>query len=202
MAKRHQPEETRARILQAAMECFAQYGYDAVGVAEICRRAGVTKGGFYHHFPSKQALFLELLNRWLGGLATQMEATRRGAATVPEGLRQMAGMARHVFDAARGQIPLYLEFWAKAARDPVVWQATIEPYRRYRDFFRGIVEAGIAEGSLRPVNPERAAEVLVALAVGLLLQGMLDPEGADWGEVMQESVQILLDCLRAENPVL
>jgi hypothetical protein len=80
----------------------------------------------------------------------------------------------------------------------VVWQATIEPYRRYRDFFRGIVEAGIAEGSLRPVNPERAAEVLVALAVGLLLQGMLDPEGADWGEVMQEGVQILLSGLEKE----
>lgn len=199
MTNQHRAEETRARILQAAVECFAQYGYDAVGVAEICRRAGVTKGGFYHHFPSKQALFLELLNRWLGGLDTQMEAARRGAATVPEGLRQMAGMARHVFDAARGQIPLYLEFWAKAARDPVVWQATIEPYRRYRDLFRGIVEAGIAEGSLRPVNPERVAEVLVALAVGLLLQGMLDPEGADWGEVMREGVQILLAGLEKER---
>ena len=199
MTTQQRAEETRARILQAAAECFAQYGYDAVGVAEICRRAGVTKGGFYHHFPSKQALFLELVNRWLGGLDVQMEAARRGAATVTEGLRQMAGMAQYVFDVARGQIPLYLEFWAKAARDPVVWQATIEPYRRYRDFFRGIVEAGIAEGSLRPVNPERAAEVLVALAVGLLLQGMLDPEGADWGEVMQEGVQILLSGLEKER---
>lgn len=192
-------EETRARILRAATECFAQYGYDAVGVAEICRRAGVTKGGFYHHFPSKQALFLELVNRWLGGLDMQMEAARRGAATVPEGLRQMAGMAQQVFDVARGQIPLYLEFWAKAARDPLVWQATIEPYRRYRDFFRRVVEAGIAEGSLRCVDAERAAEVLVALAVGLLLQGMLDPEGANWGEVTQEGIQILLTGLEKER---
>lgn len=198
MTTQQRAEETRARILQAAMECFAQYGYDAVGVAEICRRAGVTKGGFYHHFPSKQTLFLELLNQWLGGLDVQLEAARSGAATVPESLRQMAGRAQYVFDAAKGQIPLYLEFWSKAARDPVVWQATIEPYRRYRDFFRGIIEAGIAEGSLRPVNPERAAQVLVALAVGLLLQSMLDPEGADWGEVMQEGVQILLSGLERE----
>jgi AcrR family transcriptional regulator len=199
MTTQQRAEETRSRILQVATECFAQYGYDAVGVAEICRRAEVTKGGFYHHFPSKQALFLELLERWLGGLDTQMEAARSGAATVPEGLRQMAGMAHHVFDAAKGQIPLYLEFWAKAARDPAVWQATIEPYRRYRDFFRGVVEAGIAEGSLRRVDAERAAQVLVALAVGLLLQGMLDPEGADWGEMMQEGVQMVLSGLEKEQ---
>ncbi len=198
MTTQYRAEETRSHILQAATECFAQYGYDAVGVAEICRRAGVTKGGFYHHFPSKQALFLELVNRWLGGLDAQLETARSGAKTVPEELRRMAGMAQHIFEAARGRIPLYLEFWAKAARDPVVWQATIEPYRRYRDFFRGIVEAGIAEGSLRCVDAERAAEMLVALAVGLLLQGMLDPEGADWGEVMQEGVRMLLSGLEKE----
>ena len=199
MTTQHRAEETRSRILQAATECFAQYGYDAVGVAEICRRAGVTKGGFYHHFPAKQAVFLELLNRWLGGLDTQMEAARSGAASVPEGLHQMAGMAHQVFDVAKGQIPLYLEFWAKAARDPAVWQATIEPYRRYRDFFSGVVEAGVAEGSLRRVNPGTAAQVIVALAVGLLLQGMLDPEGADWGEMMQEGVQMLLSGLEKEQ---
>ncbi|MCX7681409.1 MAG: TetR/AcrR family transcriptional regulator [Anaerolineae bacterium] len=198
MTTQHRAEETRARILQEAAACFAQYGYDAVGIAEICRRAGVTKGGFYHHFPSKQALFLELLNRWLGGLDMQMEAARRGATTIPEALRQMASKAQYVFEAAKGQIPLYLEFWSKAARDPVVWQATIEPYRRYRDVFRGIVEAGIAEGSLQPVDPERAAQVIVALAVGLLLQGMLDPEGANWGEVMKEGIQILLSGLEKE----
>jgi AcrR family transcriptional regulator len=48
-------EETRNRILDAALDSFAHFGYDATSVSQICRRADVTKGGFYHHFPSKGA---------------------------------------------------------------------------------------------------------------------------------------------------
>ena len=60
--KQQRSEETRARLLEAAEACFSESGYDGTGVAKICRRAGVSKGAFYHHFETKQAIFLELLN--------------------------------------------------------------------------------------------------------------------------------------------
>jgi AcrR family transcriptional regulator len=195
MTSQQRGEETRSHILQAAEECFAQHGYDATSVAEICRRAGVTKGGFYHHFPSKQALFLELLERWLAELDTQLTATRAEADTIPEGLLQMAWMARPVFQATGEQLPISLEFWTKAAREPTLRQATVAPYRRYRDFFSGMIEAGIVEGTLRSVDPEMAAQVIVSLAAGLVLQRLLDPHGADWGEVAQEGIRMLLEGL-------
>jgi AcrR family transcriptional regulator len=195
MIPQRRGEETRSHILQAAEECFAQYGYDATSVAEVCRRAGVTKGGFYHHFPSKQALFLELLERWLAELDIQLAATRAQADTIPEGLLQMAEMVRPVFQATGGQLPISLEFWTKATRDPTVRQATVAPYRRYRDFFSGMIEAGIVEGTLRSVDPEMAAQVIVSLAAGLVLQRLLDPHGADWGEVAREGIRMLLEGL-------
>jgi len=195
MTAQRRGEKTRIRILKAAEECFALYGYDATGVAEICRRAGVTKGGFYHHFSGKQALFLELLERWLATLDRQLEAARDEAATVPEGLLRMAEMAVQLFAGASGQLPMFLEFWSKAARDPEIWQATIAPYRRYRDFFARLIEAGIAEGTLRPVDPELAAHLIVSVAVGLVLQGVLDPHGADWEQVTQDSIGLLLENL-------
>lgn len=199
MTTQQRGEETRSRILEAAEECFARYGYDAASVAQICRCAGVTKGGFYYHFPSKQALFLELLDGWLAELDAQLAAARAGANTVPEGLLQMAGMIQPVFEAGRGRLPMFLEFWNKAARDAAIWQATIAPYRRYRAFFSGMVEGGIAEGTLRPADPEVVAQVIVSLAVGLVLQGSLDPDGADWGQVAEDSIQILLDGLQKHS---
>lgn len=199
MSQQPRAEETRSRILTAAQASFARYGYDATGVAEICRLANVSKGAFYHHFPSKQAMFLELLNHWLAELDMQLETARAGATTVPEALAQMAGMARLVFQAADGQLPIFLEFWTKAAHDPAVWQAMIAHYRRYQAFFADMIKAGITEGTILPVEAETTAQVIVSLAVGLVLQGLLDPHGADWGQVAQEGIRMVLDSIGSND---
>ena len=52
-------------------------GYDGTGVAMICERAQVSKGAFYHHFDTKQAIFLALMQQWLEGLDHQLDAFRR-----------------------------------------------------------------------------------------------------------------------------
>jgi len=152
VSPQHRGEETRYRILKAAEESFAQHGYDGTAVAQICHRAGVTKGAFYHHFPSKQALFLELLNRWLAGLDARLDTACAAEPTVPERLLCMARMTQKVFREASGQLPILLEFWSQAARDPIAWQATIAPYRRYRAFFAKMIETGIAETPHRPTD--------------------------------------------------
>jgi AcrR family transcriptional regulator len=188
-------EETRTRILDAALEAFARYGYDGTSVSEICRRAEVTKGGFYHHFPSKQAVFLDLMERWLGDVDSGLELLRSGAETVPEELLQMSAMVHQVFQDAGGKLPIFLEFLTKAGQSPAVWQATVAPFRKYQAFFAHLIEEGIAEGSLRPVNPKLATHVLISFALGLLAQGLLDPHGADWGQVAQEGMQMLMEGL-------
>jgi AcrR family transcriptional regulator len=192
MARQQRGQQTRSNILAAAAVAFAEQGYDATGVAEICRRAGVSKGAFYHHFSSKQDLFLELLERWLIALDEQLEEVRTGEAAVPEQLLDMTRMIRQVFQVAEEQLPIFLEFWTKAARDPAVWEATIAPYRRYRAFFANLIESGVTEGTLRSIDPHTAARVVVSLAVGLVVQGLLDTEGADWGHVAEAGMQMLL----------
>jgi len=72
----------------------------------------------------------------------------------------------------------------------------LAPYRRYRDYFSEIIRAGIEEQTLKPVDPDVAAEVVVSLAVGLVLQGVLDPKGADWGKTARNAIQILLEGLQ------
>ena len=192
-------EETRAHILRAAQKLFAQNGYDATGVAEICAAAGVSKGAFYHHFPTKQVLFLELLKTWLSGLDTQMNAVVEGPHNVPQTLIDMAGMMQNVFQVANEQLPMFLEFWTQSSRDPVVWQTTIAPYRRYQTFFTALVQNGVDEGSLKAVDPEAAARLILAMAVGLLFQCLLDPQGANWENMITQSMQLLMNGLAKEE---
>jgi AcrR family transcriptional regulator len=193
MPAQQRGEETRSRILEAATEAFARYGYDATGVAEICRRADVTKGAFYHHFPSKQAVFLEMLERWLGGIDKGLETARLDGENAPDRLLAMTAMFRPVFQEAGGRLPIFLEFLTKAGHSPVVWQATVAPFRKYHAFFSRIIQDGIDEGSLRSLDPDRASNVLIAYAVGLLALGLLDPHGDDWSQVAEDGMSMLLE---------
>lgn len=199
MTHQQRSDETRNRILAAAAECFTRAGYDGTGVAEICERAGVSKGAFYHHFPSKQAAFLALMEQWLHGMDAPLRATRVTGETLPLQLIGLAQLVVPIFAAAQGQIPMFLEFWRQAAKDPEVWQATIQPYRRFRGAFAALVGEGIADGSLRPVDPDLAALAIVSLGVGLVVQGVLDPTGEDWSLAAEQAMRLLLEGLAARG---
>ncbi len=164
-------------------------------MAEICARAGVSKGAFYHHFPSKQAVFLALVEEWLQEVDVPLRATRSAHETVRQQLIGLAQVVEPVFTLAGGQVPMFLEFWRQAAKDPQVWQATIEPYRRFRAAFAALVREGVADGSLRPVDPDVAALAIVSLGVGLVVQAALDPSGADWSQAAEQSMRLLLEGL-------
>ena len=55
---------TREEIVQAGLKCLVEKGFNAVGVQEITDAAGVPKGSFYNHFESKEALGLEIVERY------------------------------------------------------------------------------------------------------------------------------------------
>ncbi len=183
-------ENTRANLLDSALKQFAQKGYESTSVEDICQEAGVSKGAFYHHFESKQALFLTLLNAWLGLIDTGLSQLQKN--TVPQTLVAMTDLLPSVLATASDQLPMFLEFWLHASRDPKIWQASIEPYRHFREYFAGLVEQGVREGTLRKVDPEVAGQIILSMAVGILLQALLQPQGADWGNTAQQGMQILM----------
>jgi len=54
-------EQTRARIVECARRMFNRHGFEAVSIDQIMASAGLTRGGFYHHFANKEALYSEAL---------------------------------------------------------------------------------------------------------------------------------------------
>ena len=70
-----QKEETHERIVDAAARAIQRHGYAGVGVADVMKEAGLTHGGFYAHFDSREALLVEALER----AGRQSLAVTRGA---------------------------------------------------------------------------------------------------------------------------
>ena len=186
-------EETHTHILESAYQLFSRNGYEVTSVADICQSAGVSKGAFYHHFPTKQAIFLELLTSWLSDLDAGFQIVRQETQNVPQAILKMAHLADQVVKSTDVRFSIIFEFWMQASRDPQVWNTAIAPYRRYQEYFTALIQEGVDEGSFRSeIEPTVAARTLVSLALGMLMQAIFDPQTFDWSQTVHDSVKLLL----------
>lgn len=80
--------DTKERILQTALELFAQKGYEAVSVSDIAGALGLTKGALYRHFENKQAIFDGILRRM-----ERQDAQEARDHDLPEGTVETDGAA-------------------------------------------------------------------------------------------------------------
>jgi len=78
---RSKKEETRERILHAAARAIRKHGYEGVGVADVMKEAGLTHGGFYAHFESRDALLAAAADQ--EGVESTEHLTRAIAAAKP-----------------------------------------------------------------------------------------------------------------------
>ncbi len=184
--------ETRSKILKCAQELFGRNGYDATGVEQICLKAGVSKGAFYHHFPSKQKLFLGLLQNYLDILNTQFFEARKEAQTIPMWMMEMASLSQQVYEAAEAQFPLYIEFLVQAMRRPEVWKAASAPFKQYRSIFSDIIQKGIEEESYQnELDTLMVSRIVISMAIGLLVQAVFDPGEVEWEETIKYGISII-----------
>jgi AcrR family transcriptional regulator len=191
--KQQRSEETQAKIMEASIKLFSARGYNAASVDDICQEAGISKGAFYHHFASKQALFLTLLDGWLEAIDHAIEASKE--KTAPETFMQMTEAFPFIFETASESTPMFLEFWLQASRDKKIWEASVAPYRRYHKYFTSLIKKGVEEGSFVEVDPDLASRMIVSTAMGLFLQSLLDPKGANWAKVARDSTNLLVNSL-------
>lgn len=85
--------ERRAQILRAAAELFERRGYAAVSLGEIAAAVAVTKAALYHHFPSKEAIYAEVMREALGQIGGAIGRTVAGPGSVADKLQRLTEVA-------------------------------------------------------------------------------------------------------------
>ena len=167
---------TRAALLDAAEQCFAARGYDAVTVPEIAKAAGYTTGAVYSNFSGKEELFLGLMERAMGGQAERRQEVVAQETTAEGRLRQVARLWIDVVHERPEAVVLIVEFWGYSRRDPALRKRFAERMAQTR---AGLAMLAAAGGAVKPdaPPPEDVAMAAYGMAHGMALHHLADPEG-------------------------
>jgi AcrR family transcriptional regulator len=192
-----QQERTRAtrhRLLEATVECLADRGWSGTSTTLVSVRAGVSRGGQLHHFPTKNALVLAAVEH----LATsRQEELRSAMADLPDGPGRTRAVLEMLADLFTG--PLFtaaLELWVAARTDAHLHDAVGELEGRVgRSAHRYAVEALQVDES-RP-GARELVQATLDLARGLGLANTLTDDATRRARILDEWAAVLDDRLAA-----
>lgn len=174
-------ENTRARLLDAAFDVFADVGLDAASVEAVCERAGFTRGAFYSNFDSKDELFLELMttvsDRKLTAITEQVTSITEADAQPQTPAEVVQSLVDSSMDTRQGVL-LMSEIRIRAMRDARMADAYrewgVDMVRRVAD----LVERLVSSYGLRLRMPALAfAQTMLELWESTSVSAVIDGLG-------------------------
>jgi AcrR family transcriptional regulator len=176
-------KSSRERLLEAAAKVFAERGFQAASVDEIAAAAGLSKGAVYWNFSSKDELFHALLEERIDRQIEETAEILRSAPTDRPIDPEVANRWEDMLGRERELMLLSQEHWARAVRDPELRARYAERQARLRDVLADGLRARVRRtGAPRFSTPAAdVATAYLALANGLALQRLVDPEGVPDG---------------------
>ena len=195
-------EQTRARLLAAAHEVFAEVGMDAASVETICERAGFTRGAFYSNFESKNELFLALITQLAEEKLDEVAVRVQGLA--PDTVTDMSDLVRQVSGASLGERmepQLISEIRTQALRDPSLAAAYLAWQGAMRSRVEGIILHVVDAYGLRLRLPvAEAAQLLVDVSDDTCARATIEGRSSEEiTERMNDRLERLVGVL-VENP--
>jgi AcrR family transcriptional regulator len=169
-------EERREQLIAAAARVIARSGYDAATVRDVAGEAGVSTGVIAYYFDGKDDLFAHVLRTASRAFRARLERARAD----DEGARAHA---------------LWIDFWARAARDPALAGLTVRLYDGWRSEIADAVRDGQRTGAFREdADPEAFARGYAAAADGLATHVVLH-RGVVSADDMRTACAALVDAL-------
>lgn len=182
MSARTRSEARRAEIVRAALEVIAERGYRGASLAAVAERVGLTQQGLLHHFPTKDALLVAVLeerDKWDavpgGGWRVDLLTSLVEYNAMRPGIIQ-------TFSALLGE---------SVTEGHPAREYFTDRYARVRESMAVALRAEYGDRLPNGLTPERTAPLLVAVMDGLQYQWLLDPESVDMPEAFRDFMRLL-----------
>ncbi|MCB9134402.1 MAG: TetR/AcrR family transcriptional regulator [Anaerolineales bacterium] len=189
-------------ILAAARELFAHHSLKEVKMQDIARQAGLSVGGVYWYFKSKDEIIRALLTQ---NAETNISALKALSEMNIPARQRLQLFLDGVLNAAEGLRELYLtgaKYQAMSSPD-IETRAEMEHIESgYRNGLENIIAQGVAGGEFISINPKDVANAFIGAYEGLMLLWVMSPEKMHLKEAMQATAALLLTgltCPLTEN---
>lgn len=187
-------DSRRRAILDSAMRLFAERGFNSASIADIAADVGMTQAGMLHHFPSKGALLLAVLQE------REERNERAENASLEEGFDYLSTFLRTL--RANEKKPALVQLFAILSAESIIQDHParawfVDRYKRVAAFVTEELKDVFDEAKLPPgMTLETFARWIMAVADGIRLQWLLDPTAVSRETSLMQFFDILRPYMR------
>lgn len=157
----------REQLLQAALELFAENGYEGTCTRHVAEHTGVTEAVLFKHFPTKQDLFEAVLERFGPGHLIRLPLEELSDLPLAEAL---ARQVRAFLEASWEHRCLLHTLFHTARREPTAAAALKRQYDEVREAVRRLLMQRVERGEARPEMPEAAMQIIALSMRAFMMQ--------------------------------
>src|SRR3989454_3383449 len=174
-------ETRRTQILDAAVRCFARTGYYATTIEDVVRETDLSRGALYLYYPSKEAIYLAISERWSCSLEAAIRARLTPGTSPAATLRLLIEVTGEHVQAEADACRILMEGWNLERHIPALAERARQGHQRSLAGLGHLLRAGVASGEFRAdLDVESQVMLLEATLHGLMVQWHRRPGSVDW----------------------
>jgi AcrR family transcriptional regulator len=184
-------EKRRSQIVEIAIQTIATQGFSQASLAEIAKKAGISKGVISYHFDGKEELVEEILRSLLRKPAEFVKERVLGAGTSLEKLRAYIEANFEFMKMNRVGYVALVDLWGQrdgGGRNSL----NADAYEPSRHYLAHILEEGQKAGEMRALSVLATASLIQGAIDGVMLQWVLDEKAIDLDVAREEVVHMVL----------
>lgn len=170
MPKIVDPEERRARFVQASWTLIAREGIGAATVRRVSAEAGFTMGALAHYFPDRDALLIESLRATHFAAGARMAAALEATKTPGEALRAVLLEALPLDEPRLQEWRVWLAYWGEAIARPALMAENARRYEEWAGLVTSVLARWIGEAG-GPAAATRTVALIDGLGMQITLAG-------------------------------
>src|SRR5437762_7322667 len=177
-----------SQILDAALACFAKHGFHQASMHDISAEAGISVGLIYRYFQNKEAVISAMADRHKKEIGEVLEQARL-APTLLESLEIL--FTAHCCENSKVQSAFVVDLYAEASRNPQVADLVRDVLQTAMDGVTDLIaRSPEAKDTTHGLTPEELSELIFAVARGMLMRDVLQPQGLPEAERRTRQLEV------------